>query len=111
MLKIWDPFIDSQQIQPLLAAYQQKHPGVQIQFTKTNTATYQQDLLNALASGSGPDIFSINNAWLPQYVDKATSAPANVFTFTNFKNAFVDLVVNDLRQYKKFTGWLCMWTA
>ena len=72
VLNFWDPFITTQQIQPLITAYQQKRPNVQMVFTQKDINTYPQDLINALAAGTGPDIFSINNSWLPQYKDKVT---------------------------------------
>ncbi len=103
-LTFWDPFMDTQSLQPLLDAYRQQHPNVTIVYTKKDINTYNQDLLNALAAGTGPDIFSINNAWLPQYMDKATTAPASVFTYTDFKNAFVDTVVNDFTVNQKIYG-------
>ncbi|MCL5666360.1 MAG: extracellular solute-binding protein [Patescibacteria group bacterium] len=103
-LNVWMVFEDSQSMQPLLQDYQSKHPNVSIVFTKKNINTYQQDLLNALASGNGPDIFVINNSWLPQYLDKVAPAPDNVWTMKDFKNAFVDAVVSDFTKDGKIYG-------
>ena len=50
------------------------YPNVTIVYTKKDETTYQQDLLNALASGKGPDIFAISNSWLPEYIDKIVPA-------------------------------------
>jgi multiple sugar transport system substrate-binding protein len=94
-LKIWKPFVDSQQMQPLLSAYQLAHPNVQIVYTEKNTENYEADLIDALASGNGPDIFSINNNWLPKYLDKIVPAPSKTFTLKDYKDAFVDTVVQD----------------
>jgi len=95
VLNFWDPFETSENFQPLIAAYEQQHPNVQIIYTKKDVTTYPSDLLNALASGSGPDIFSINNAWLPQYKDKVAPATTTTFSFADYKNTFVDAAVND----------------
>lgn len=96
VLKFWDPFEESQNIQPLISAYQQKHPNVQIIYTKKDITTYSSDLLDALASGTGPDIYAINNSWLPQYIDKLTPvATTSAFTFKTYKDTFVDVAVND----------------
>ncbi len=108
-LTMWNPFMDSQSLQPLLDAYRQKNPNITIVYTKKDINTYQQDLLNALAAGNGPDIFSINNAWLPQYLDKATPSPASIFTLKDFKDTFVDAVVNDFTSQEKFTARPCPW--
>jgi multiple sugar transport system substrate-binding protein len=95
VLNFWDPFEDSQNLQPLISAYEQKHPNVQIIYTKKDITTYPQDLLNALASGTGPDIFSINNSWLPAYLDKTVPATSTILSYTTYKNSFVDVAVND----------------
>jgi len=101
VLNFWDPFESLQNLQPLITAYEQKYPNVQVVYTQKDITTYPQDLINALASGSGPDIFAINNSWLPEYMDKITSAPAAAFTYTDYKNAFVDVAVNDFTQNQK----------
>jgi len=104
-LQFWDPFETSENFQPLIAAYEQKHPNVQIVYTKKDITTYPSDLLDALASGSGPDIFSINNAWLPQYLDKVTPvATGSPLTFKVYKDSFVDAAVNDFTINQKIYG-------
>lgn len=94
-LVMWKTFEDSEKIQPLIDAYTAKHPNVQIRYSKKNIEHYEEDLLNALASGQGPDIFSINNSWLPNYIDKIEPAPEKVMNLKSFKDAFVDVVVSD----------------
>ena len=104
VLNFWDPFETSQNFQPLIAAYEQKHPNVQIVYTKKDITTYHADLLNALASGSGPDIFSINNAWLPQYINKVAPATSSILSYTDYKNAFVDAAVKDFTKNQQVYG-------
>jgi multiple sugar transport system substrate-binding protein len=103
-LTFWKPFESTENLQPVFDAYRKLHPNVTIVYTEKDINTYQQDLLDALASGSGPDIYSINNTWLPQYLDKATPSPASVFTLKDYKNAFVDAVVNDFTSGDKIYG-------
>ena len=95
VLTMWKTFEDSEHMRPLLEAYQVKHPNVQIVYSKKNVVTYEKDLLNALASGQGPDIFSIHNSWLPQYLDKLEPAPDKLLTQKYVQDAFVDVVKND----------------
>lgn len=103
-LKIWKPFVDSQQFNALIAAYQQAHPKVQIEYIKKNIENYQEDLLKALASNTGPDIFTIHNSWLPQYLDKTTPAPDGIFTLSDYKNTFLDVVTEDFTDNGKIYG-------
>ncbi|MDR3642338.1 MAG: sugar ABC transporter substrate-binding protein [Candidatus Doudnabacteria bacterium] len=104
VLNFWDPFITTAQIQPLISAYQQKYPNVQVVFTQKDINTYPQDLINALASGSGPDIFAINNSWLPQYINKISPATSTILSYTNYKNTFVDVAVKDFTLNQKVYG-------
>lgn len=104
VLNFWDPFITTQNIQPLITAYQQKHPNVQVVFTQKDINTYSQDLLNALASGTGPDVFAVNNSWLPQYIDKVIPATGTVLSYTTYKNTFVDVAIRDFTQNQKVYG-------
>lgn len=103
-LVIWSVFEDSSQFQPLLSYYQKKHPSSTVSFVVKPVETYEEDLINALASGQGPDIFTVNNAWLPKYLDKVVPAPAALWNYTDYKNAFVDVVVNDFVRDRKIYG-------
>lgn len=104
VLTVWKTFEDSETLQPLFDAYTQKHPNVQIVYSKKNVENYEKDLLNALAAGNGPDIFSIHNSWLPKYADKAEPASDQVFTLRDFKDAFVDVVAQDFTKDSKIYG-------
>ena len=95
VLTYWRPFADSQEMQTLISQYQSKHPNVRIEYAKKNIETYEDDLLNALASGTGPDIFAINNSWTPKYVNKIVAAPQDNPSFIDYKDTFVDVVVDD----------------
>ena len=103
-IKIWKTFEDSDNLQALFDAYQQKHPNVQIVYTKKNVDNYEANLVDALASGSGPDIFSIHNDWLPRYLDKIAPAPDKTFLFKDYKDAFIDTVVQDFTKDNKVYG-------
>lgn len=107
-LKIWKPFVDSDKMGVIISAYRKTHPNVKIEYTKKNIENYESDLLNALAAGNGPDIFSINNTWLPQYLDKITPASDKLFTVRDYKEQFVDVVANDLIRDNKIYG-TAMW--
>ena len=107
-LNVWMPFENSNDLNPLFQQFQQLHPNVTVVFTKKNEATYQQDLLNALASGSGPDVYSISNSWLPAYLDKitpvATSVLDSTFNIATYKKDFLDVVNQDFTKDNKIYG-------
>jgi multiple sugar transport system substrate-binding protein len=103
-LVVWKVFEDSAHFQPLLQAYRKVHPNVRVTFVEKNVNNYEEELVNALASGQGPDIFSINNAWLPKYVDKVAPTTEAQWQFSDYKNSFVDAVVNDFTRDRKIYG-------
>ncbi len=100
-LTFWKTFEDSENMQVLIDMYQAKNKNVQIVYTKKNIENYESDLLNALAAGTGPDIFSIHNSWLPKYMDKVVPADAKAFPFKEYKDAFVDVAVQDFTRDNK----------
>jgi multiple sugar transport system substrate-binding protein len=103
-LVMWKTFEDSEKLQPLINAYQEQHRNVRITYFKKNVERYEQDLLNALASGQGPDIFSINNSWLPEYVDKIEPVPEKLMSMKSYKESFVDVVAHDFTKDNKIYG-------
>ncbi len=103
-LTMWMPFEETDTIQPLIDAYTKVHPNVHIVYTKKNIDTYESDLINNLAAGTGPDIFAINNSWLPKYIDKVAPATDKAMTFNYYKNAFVDVAVQDFTRDRKIYG-------
>lgn len=103
-LKVWKPFVDSDKMGVLISAYKKAHPNVTIEYTKKNIENYEGDLLNALAAGNGPDIFSINNTWVPLYLDKIEPAPDKLYSLKEYKDAFVDVLYDDLVIDSKIYG-------
>jgi multiple sugar transport system substrate-binding protein len=89
-LQMWGTFETSDNIQPFISAYQQKYPNVQIAYTEKNVETYEEDLLDALATGTGPDIYSIHNDWLPKYMNKLVEASPNILPIKQYRESFLD---------------------
>jgi multiple sugar transport system substrate-binding protein len=103
-LSVWGVFDDTQSIQPLIEIYRKVRPNVEIVYSKKDINTYQSEVLNALAAGNGPDIFSIHNDWLPAYIDKITPVEEKQWQFATFKNDFVDAVVKDFTKDQRIYG-------
>jgi len=103
-LTIWKPFADEATMSVLFDEYKKLHPNVSFQYSQRNIETYEDDLLNALASGTGPDIFSINNTWLPKYLDKVTPATEQEFPYKDYRDSFIDVVVKDFTKDQKVYG-------
>lgn len=95
-LEVWGLFDDSDTFSEIFDTYIKVNPNVsKVEYRKFTPETYKKDLLEALASGQGPDIFLISNTWLPGFLDKIYPAPATVLNEQRFRNNFVDVVVDD----------------
>ena len=67
----------------------------EIQYRKFAADTYKQELLDALASGKGPDIFIINSSWTPSFLNKIVPAPTEIISEKKFRNDFVELASDE----------------
>ncbi len=69
--------------------------GSPITYVKKDFSNYEQDLVNALASGQGPDVFMIHNSWLYKHRGKIIPAPADIVAPLAVQQKFPDVVTTD----------------
>lgn len=95
-LEMWGVFDDSDAYNKAIADYKKMNPYVtDIRYRKLSPETYKEDLVNAFASGKGPDIFMIRNAWRAPFEDKTAPAPEGLLTERAYRAAFPDVVASD----------------
>jgi len=94
-LEFWGVFDDSDVFKPLIDSFNDEYKYITIRYYKKNSQTYEKDLLEAMATGRGPDIFMIHHTWVPRYEDKLLAAPAELISLKNLQDDFVDVVYND----------------
>lgn len=95
-LEIWGLFDDRDAYSDIFENYKKLNPNVvEIEYKKLTPDTYKKELLEALASGQGPDIFLIHNTWLSSFGDKVIPASAEVLTEKKFRDDFVDVAAAD----------------
>lgn len=105
-LEVWGVFDDSDAYTELFNEYKKINPYVRsITYRKLPVETYKEDLLDALASGKGPDIFMIRNSWAPSFQDKIVAAPEEMIGEKKFRDSFVDVAADDfIGEDKKVYG-------
>ncbi len=91
----WKTFQDRADINDLIEDYQKLRPNVTVKFVKKNVSDYEGELLNAIASGNSPDIFTIHNDWLPEQMDKMAPMPTTLMTERMYRDTFVDVAASD----------------
>jgi multiple sugar transport system substrate-binding protein len=90
-LTVWG-FEDGKKWAAVAENYRVKYFYVTINYTQKDPATYESELLNALAAGRGPDIFVLSNADIAKHKEKIMPLPQDRLSFRvrDFKNTFVD---------------------
>jgi multiple sugar transport system substrate-binding protein len=93
-LTVWGVFDDPEAYRAIFREFSQTR-GISASFVKKDITTYETELVNALAAGRGPDVFMINNAWLPKHFDKLWPAPDSLITPAKVRDIFPDVVSAD----------------
>ncbi len=61
-----------------------------VSYVQKNPATYDSDLLNAMASGQGPDLFLVSQTHVASFADKITPIPYSALSQAQFTSSFID---------------------
>lgn len=95
-LEIWGVFDSNDAYSEIISEYRRINPFIgDIRYKKFTVDNYEKDLLSALASGQGPDIFMIQNTWLPSFKDKIELAPGQITNEREFRDNFADVAISD----------------
>jgi len=94
-LEFWGVFDDSDIYKALIADFNAAFPKIKIKYYKKTYQTYENDLLEAMATGRGPDIFMLHHTWLSRYEDKIWAAPSELVSLKELTDNFVDVVADD----------------
>lgn len=73
-LNFWGVIDEPAALTNVLGAYHGVRSNVTVTYVKKSPDTYRGDLLDALASGTAPDLFQIPAEWLPEYATKGRLA-------------------------------------
>ncbi|MFH1284360.1 MAG: extracellular solute-binding protein [Candidatus Peregrinibacteria bacterium] len=96
-LTYYKVFDDSDVIEPMIQQYQTDHPGLKIHYKKfSDFDEYQRTILNEMAEGEGPDIFSMQNTWFTGNYKKLVPMPDTFGGSQAFEPTFVDVAYKDL---------------
>lgn len=80
------------------AAYKASVPGATINYTQIDPANYQNQLLQAFAAGTGPDLFEVTNRQVAKWQLLAAPLPAayaSSFNETTLEDNFPTVVAQD----------------
>jgi ABC-type glycerol-3-phosphate transport system substrate-binding protein len=75
----------------LFKAFEDFHnanPGFRVNYVEKTPASFDHDLLEALASGTGPDMVFLPEELIFHYANKITTIPYYTYSLAQFKNTF-----------------------
>ncbi len=81
--------VKNQIISPLLEDFNRANPTFVVKYVEKSADTFDNDLLESLAGGVGPDMFFISDDLVFKYNNKIYTIPYQSFPINTFKNTFV----------------------
>lgn len=100
----WGLWEDSSIVAPLISEYEQQNPNIKINYVKQSHQDYRERLTNALAQGSGPDIFRFHNTWVPMFKGELDSVPASVMSAAEYAESYYSIISSDLTNETGLAG-------
>jgi len=93
-LSVWG-VEESSIVDPLIKGFNAVYPGVKVSYKKVDSALYESSLVDALAAGNGPDVFVIDNTWVPKHYNKLYPVPEAMLTLQSFRELFPRIAEQD----------------
>jgi multiple sugar transport system substrate-binding protein len=92
----WNLWEDESIVAPLISEYEKDHPNIKISYVKQSKEDYRERLTNALAKGTGPDIFSFHNTWVPMFKSELDYIPASVMSAADYTKVYYPVISSDM---------------
>lgn len=103
-LEYWGLWESPNTIDTIINDYKKINPNVNISYKKRTPQQYRESLENQIAQGSGPDIFTFHNTWVPMLKEELDPMPASVMSKTDYKNSFYPIAMQDLTIENEIVG-------
>lgn len=78
VVKVWAPFDEKKIYDELTKPFLEANPGVSVEFKyieASDAKEYEAKVVDAIASGTGPDVWLIRTDWLPKHAPKLATMP------------------------------------
>ncbi len=103
-LTYWGLWEDSQILKEVIADFEKKNPNIKIDYRKQSHRDYRERLQQAIASGSGPDLFRYHVSWVPMLSDDLAAMPTSVMSMAEYKEVFYPTAYNNLQVGGQIVG-------
>lgn len=103
VIEFWGVYDTRQDFNNLIQVFQKVEPGIRVNYKQFSYEDYEKALVDAMAAGSGPDVFLIHHTWLAKHRDKLSPIPTasskkdyKFMNPTEFREQFVEVADKDL---------------
>ncbi|MDA1335177.1 MAG: extracellular solute-binding protein [bacterium] len=93
-LVVWGTIPRSTELTRILSEYQSSEARTKIEYRAVDPRIFDRTVIDALATGEGPDVVIADIDWIRGNRDKLQQAPTS-FTTLEYQNVFVDLAVSE----------------
>lgn len=100
-LEFWGTLDEKDAWSETLSSFNSQFPHIKINYTKKSPVNFEREWLEALATGKGPDIFTLPHHWLAIHQNKLSSLPLEIMNFQTFQDNFVDVTIKDFSKDQK----------
>lgn len=80
--------VSGEVMNPLIDKFNNENKEIEIKYRRQSADTFNQDLLEAIASGSGPDMFLLPDSLAQNYLNKISVIPYTSYPAANFRSVF-----------------------
>lgn len=95
-LSLWGTVEPGLAIEKLIAGHKAARPNVTLSYRYIPEAEYRKTLLDAIASGEGPDVLMFDSRSLFGEQSKLVSAPEELISLSQFRTLFPEVAEQDL---------------
>ncbi|NCN52943.1 extracellular solute-binding protein [Candidatus Wolfebacteria bacterium] len=99
-LNIWG-LEDRFNFQDNIFGYESLRSNVHVNYQERNPETFEKDVVNALAAGTGPDIIMFHNTWLLKHFNKIVPLKDEQLNKTSFRELYPTVVEQDFAPQDK----------
>lgn len=106
-LNYWGLWEDASIMNAVIADFENKNPGIKINYKRNQLADYRTRLVGRLAKTGintieDVDIFRIHNSWIPMFRDYLASVPTGTVEKIGLENDYWEVYKTDLKENNKW---------
>ncbi|MEA2056750.1 MAG: sugar ABC transporter substrate-binding protein [Patescibacteria group bacterium] len=98
---LWEP---SSVFEGVLQEFEEKNPGIKVNYLKKSHKDYRSRLQTAISSGNGPDLFRFHATWTPMFSRELAAMPSKIMSVANYEKAFYPIVSSQLQLNGQIVG-------